>query len=150
MTTSMLKDLLLISNPKVLGLCEYLNKSALLFILPAFYIGIISEFFTNFDFKSVAKRAVIAFLAIRLLVPIHIEAVDTSLKVSSELIKRYSPQNKFLTAYQTAKGDSLETTKKGVWQKLTSIVKMLVDDPIVMIIFLFSYIAFFLLTSSIV
>lgn len=147
MTTSMLKDLLLISNPKVLGLCEYLNKSALLFILPAFYIGIISEFFTNFDFKSVAKRAVIAFLAIRLLVTIHIEAVDTSLKVSSELIKRYSPQNKFLTAYQTAKGDSLETTKKGVWQKLTSIVKMLVDDPIVMIIFLFSYIAFFLLTQ---
>lgn len=147
MTTSMLKDLLLISNPKVLGLCEYLNKSALLFILPAFYIGIISEFFTNFDFKGVAKRAVIAFLAIRLLVPIHIEAVDSSLKISSELIKRYSPQNKFLTAYQTAKGDSLETAKKGVWQKLTSIVKMLVNDPIVMVIFLFSYIAFFLLTQ---
>jgi hypothetical protein len=147
MTTSLLKDLLFISNPKVLGLCDYLNQSALLFILPAFYIGIISEFFTNFDFKSVAKRAVIAFLAIRLLTPIHIEAVDTSLKVSSELIKKYSPQNKFLTAYETAKGDNLEAGKKGVWKKLTSIVKILVDDPIIMIIFLFSYIAFFLLTQ---
>lgn len=151
MTTSLLKDLLFISNPKVMGLSEYLNKTALLFIMPAFFIGIITEFFTNFDFKSVAKRAVIAFLAIKLLTPIHIEAVDTSLKVSSELIKKYSPQNKFLTAYQTAKGDSQDagtaTKKKGVWSKLTSIVKMLVNDPIVMIIFLLSYIAFFLLTQ---
>lgn len=151
MTTSLLKDLLFISNPKVLGLAEYLNKTALLFIMPAFFIGIITEFFTNFDFKSVAKRAVIAFLAIKLLTPIHIEAVDTSLKISSELIKKYSPQNKFLTAYQTAKGDSQDagtgTEKKGVWTKLTSIVKMLVNDPIVMIIFLLSYIAFFLLTQ---
>jgi hypothetical protein len=151
MTTSLLKDLLFISNPKVLGLSEYLNKTALLFIMPAFFIGIITEFFTNFDFKSVAKRAVIAFLAIKLLTPIHIEAVDTSLKVSSELIKKYSPQNKFLTAYQTAKGDTQDvgaiTEKKGVWSKLTSIVKMLVNDPIVMIIFLLSYIAFFLLTQ---
>ena len=151
MTTSLLKDLLFISNPKVLGLAEYLNKTALLFIMPAFFIGITTEFFTNFDFKSVAKRAVIAFLAIKLLTPIHIEAVDTSLKVSSELIKKYSPQNKFLTAYQTAKGDSQDagtaTEKKGVWSKLTSIVKMLVNDPIVMIIFLLSYIAFFLLTQ---
>jgi len=151
MTTSLLKDLLFISNPKVLGLTEYLNKTALLFIMPAFFIGIISEFFTNFDFKSIAQRAVIAFLAIKLLTPIHVEAVDTSLKVSSELIKRYSPQNKFLTAYQTAKGEGLDsrtdTKKKGVWSKLTSIVKMLVNDPIVMIIFLLSYIAFFLLTQ---
>ena len=39
--TSMLKDLLLITNPKVLGLSEYLNQAALLFVLPAFYIGMI-------------------------------------------------------------------------------------------------------------
>jgi hypothetical protein len=147
MTTSLLKDLLFISNPKVLGLSEYLNNTAVLFIMPAFFIGIISEFFTNFDFKSVAKRAVIAFLAIRLLTPIHIEAVDTSLKISSELVKKYSPQNKFLTAYQLAKGDAVGAEKKGVWSKLTSIVKMLVNDDIVLIIFLLSYIAFFLLTQ---
>jgi hypothetical protein len=147
MTTSLLRDLLFISNPKVLGLSHYLNQTALMFILPAFYIGLIAEYFNNFDFSGVSKRAVIAFLAIRLLTPLHVEAVDQSLKVSSELLKRYSPQNKFLTAYQQAKGESIETGKKGVWGKLTSIVKMLVDDPIVMIIFLLSYIAFFLLTQ---
>lgn len=149
--SSMLKDLLLITNPKVLGLSNYLNQSALLFLLPAFYIGMIVEYFTNFDFKSVAKRSVIAFLAIKLLVPIHIEAVDTSLKVSSELLGRYSPQNKFLMAYQNAKGEPVSRVdsgvKPGVWSKLTSIVKMVVDDPIVMIIFLLSYVAFFLLTQ---
>ncbi|MGZ3857666.1 MAG: hypothetical protein ACXVKO_15515, partial [Bacteriovorax sp.] len=149
--SSMLKDLLLITNPKVLGLSNYLNESALLFLLPAFYIGMIVEYFTNFDFKSVVKRSVIAFLAIKLLVPIHVEAVDTSLKVSSELISRYSPQNKFLMAYQNAKGESVKggvgAGKTGVWSKLTSIVKMVVDDPIVMIIFLLSYVAFFLLTQ---
>lgn len=147
MTTSLLKDLLFISNPKVLGLSNYLNQTALLFILPAFYIGIISEYFTNFDFTSVSKRAVIAFFAIKLLAPIHIGAVDQSLEVSSQLLKRYSPQNKFLTAYQQAKGEVSSTGKTGVWDKLTSIVKMLVNDPIVMIIFLLSYIAFFLLTQ---
>lgn len=148
--SSMLKDLLLITNPKVLGLSNYLNQSALLFLLPAFYIGMIVEYFTNFDFKSVAKRAVIAFLAIKLLMPIHVEVVDTSLKVSSELISRYSPQNKFLMAYQNAKGESVNGAigvKTGVWSKLTSIVEMVVDDPIVMIIFLLSYVAFFLLTQ---
>lgn len=145
--SSMLKDLLLITNPKVLGLSNYLNQSALLFLLPAFYIGMIVEYFTNFDFKSVAKRSVIAFLAIKLLVPIHVEAVDTSLKISSELISRYSPQNKFLTAYQNAKGESINGVKVGVWGKLTSIVKIVVDDPIIMIIFLTSYVAFFLLTQ---
>ena len=145
--SSMLKDLLLITNPKVLGLSNYLNQSALLFLLPAFYIGMCVEYFTNFDFKSVAKRSVIAFLAIKLLTPIHVGAVDTSLKISSELISRYSPQNKFLTAYQNAKSETIDGEKAGVWSKLTSIVKMVVDDPIVMIIFLLSYVAFFLLTQ---
>jgi len=145
--SSMLKDLLLNTNPNVLGLSNYLNQSALLFLLPAFYIGMIVEYFTNFDFKSVAKRSVIAFLAIKLLVPIHIEAVDTSLKVSSELLGRYSPQNKFVMAYQNARGQSIDGVKIGVWSRLTSIVKMVVDDPIVTIIFLSSYVAFFLLTQ---
>jgi hypothetical protein len=145
--SSMLKDLLLITNPKVLGLSNYLNQSALLFLLPAFYIGMCVEYFTNFDFKSVAKRSAIAFLAIKLLTPIHVGAVDTSLKISSELISRYSPQNKFLTAYQNAKSETIDGEKAGVWSKLTSIVKMVVDDPIVMIIFLLSYVAFFLLTQ---
>ncbi|MDO9181941.1 MAG: hypothetical protein Q7U04_06015 [Bacteriovorax sp.] len=145
--SSMLKDLLLVTNPQVLGLSNYLNQSALLFLLPAFYIGMIVEYFTNFDFKSVAKRSVIAFLAIKLLVPIHIEAVDTSLKVSSELLGRYSPQNKFLMAYQNAKGEIIDGVKPGIWSRLTNIVKMVVTDPIVMIIFLLSYVAFFLLTQ---
>lgn len=146
-TNSLLRDLLFISNPKVLGLSNYLNHVALQFILPAFYIGIIVEYFNNLDFSGVAKRAVVAFFAIKLLTSIHIQAVDQSLEVSSQLLKRYSPQNKFLSAYQQAKGQNIETGKKGVWDKLTSIVKMLVDDPIVMIIFLLSYIAFFLLTQ---
>lgn len=145
--SAMLKDLLLNTNPNVIGLSNYLNQSALLFLLPAFYIGMIVEYFTNFDFKSVAKRSVIAFLAIKLLVPIHIEAVDTSLKVSSELLGRYSPQNKFVMAYQNARGESIDGVKVGVWSRLTSIVKMVVDDPIVTIIFLSSYVAFFLLTQ---
>jgi len=145
--SSLLKDLLLITNPKVLGLSQYLNQSALLFLLPAFYIGMCVEYFTNFDFKSVAKRSIIAFLAIKLLVPIHVEGVDTSLKISSELIGRYSSQNKFLMAYQNAKSETVDGEKTGVWGKLTSIVKMVVDDPIVMIIFLLSYVAFFLLTQ---
>lgn len=147
MNQSMLKDLLLISNPKVLGLCTYLNETALAFILPAFYIGLLAEFIGNFDFQSVAKRAVIAFLAIKLFTPIFVEGVSESLEVSSQLIKKYSPQNKFLTAYQNAKGESIESGKKEVWSKLTRIVKMLVEDPIVMVIFLVSYFAFFLLTQ---
>lgn len=145
--SSLLKSLLLITNPKVLGLSNYLNQAALSFILPAFYIGMITEYFTNFDFKSVAKRAVIAFLVIQLMTPIHVVAVETSLQVSSELVRKYSPQNKFLSAYQNAKGEAVNGESTGVWGKLTSIVKMVVDDPIVMIIFLLSYVAFFLLTQ---
>jgi hypothetical protein len=144
---SLLKSLLFISNPKVLGLSNYLNEAALYFILPAFYIGLISEYFTNFDFKNVAKRAAIAFLVIKLMTPIHVVAVEASLQVSSELVRKYSPQNKFLTAYQNARGVSVKGEASGVWGKLTSIVKVVVGDPIVMIIFLLSYIAFFLLTQ---
>lgn len=144
---SLLKGLLLITNPRVLGLSNYLNQAALAFILPAFYIGMICEYFTNFDFKGVAKRAAIAFIVIQLMTPIHVSAVEMSLQVSSELVKKYSPQNKFLSAYQNARGESIKGESTGVWGKLTSIVKMVVDDPIVMIIFLLSYVAFFLLTQ---
>lgn len=143
MMTPFLKDLLLIQNSNVLELADYLNKSALLFILPCFYIGIIFEYLSNWDFQGVIKRSMIAFLAIKLLTPIHINFVNESLSVSSTLVKKYSPQNKFLSAYHNVKSDK----DTGVWKKLSSIVEMIVSDPIVLIIFLLSYIAFFLLTQ---
>ena len=141
--TPFLKELLLIQNPNVISLAEYLNKTALLFILPCFYIAMICEYLTNWDFKGVVKRSMIAFLAIKLLTPFHVSFINESLSISSQLVKRYSPQNKFLTAYNSVKMDK----KAGVWKKLSSIVEMIVTDPIVLIIFLFSYIAFFLLTQ---
>ncbi len=141
--TPFLKDLLLITNPQVLKLSEYLNQSALLFILPCFYIAMIGEYFSGWNFKEVVKRSVIAFMAIKILTPLHVTFVDQSLRVSSELVKTYSPYNKFLTAYKNTHTDK----SAGVWKKLSSIVEMIVTDPIVLIIFLLSYIAFFLLTQ---
>lgn len=143
--TNLLKNLLLISNPKVLGLSEYLSHAALLFIMPAFYIGMIAEYFTNFDFKSVAKRAIVAFLAIKLFLPIHVEAVDLSLSASSKLLGQYSSHNKFLTAYQNA--SKVSNSNGGVWERLRSIVSIITNDPIVVFIFLLSYTSFFLLTQ---
>lgn len=141
--TSIMRDLLLIANPKVLNLAEYLNRSALLFILPCFYIAMAWEYFNNWDFQGIIKRSMIAFLAIKLLTPLHIVSVDISLELSSALVTKYSPQNKFLTAYRKAKSDK----NVGVWKKLSTIVEIIIDDPIVLIIFLLSYIAFFLLTQ---
>lgn len=141
--TPFLKELLLITNPNVLALADYLNRTALLFILPCFYLAMVCEYLSNWNFKDVVKRSFIAFLAIKLLTPLHVSFVNESLTISSQLVKRYSPQNKFLTAYKTTKMDK----KAGVWKKLSSIVEMIVTDPIVLIIFLLSYIAFFLLTQ---
>jgi type IV secretory pathway TrbL component len=141
--TPFLKELLLITNPNVLALADYLNRTALLFILPCFYMAMVCEYLTNWNFKDVIKRSFIAFLAIKLLTPLHVNFVNESLTISSQLVKRYSPQNKFLTAYNTTKMDK----KAGVWKRLSSIVEMIVSDPIVLIIFLLSYIAFFLLTQ---
>jgi hypothetical protein len=141
--TPFLKELLLIHNPNVLSLAEYLNSTALLFILPCFYLSMVCEYLTNWDFKGVVKRSMIAFLAIKLLAPLHVNFVNESLSISSQLVKKYSPHNKFLTAYNNVKMDK----KAGVWKKLSSIVEMIVTDPIVLIIFLLSYIAFFLLTQ---
>ncbi len=138
-----LKELLLITNPNVLALADYLNRTALLFILPCFYLAMVCEYLTNWNFKDVVKRSFIAFLAIKLLTPLHVSFVNESLMISSQLVKQYSPQNKFLSAYNKTKMDK----KVGVWEKLSSIVEMIVTDPIVLIIFLFSYIAFFLLTQ---
>lgn len=141
--TPFLKELLLIQNPNVISLAEYLNRTALLFVLPCFYMAMACEYLTNWDFKGVVKRSMIAFLAIKLLAPIHVNFVNESLAISSQLVKKYSPKNTFLTAYNGVKIDK----KVGVWKKLSSIVEMIVTDPIVLIIFLLSYIAFFLLTQ---
>lgn len=141
----LLKNLLLTENPRIIGLSEYLNQVALLFIVPAFYVGMIIEYFTNFDFQGVAKRAFIAFLAIKLLMPIHIQMVDQSLSVSSTLLSKYSSGNKFLTAYQNA--SVVTDSSKGIWDRLKGIVAIVTDDSIVVSIFLFSYGAFFLLTQ---
>lgn len=138
-----LKELLLIQNSNVISLAEYLNRTALMFILPCFYIAMICEYLTNWDFKGVVKRSMIAFLAIKLLAPLHVSFVNQSLSISSQLVKKYSPRNKFLTAYNNVKMDK----KAGMWKKLSSIVEMIVSDPIVLIIFLLSYISFFLLTQ---
>lgn len=143
--TNLLKNLLLVTNPRVMGLSEYLAQSALLFVLPAFYIGMIVEYFTNFDFKSVAKRSLVAFLAIKLFLPIYTGAVDVSLQASSRLLSKYSSQNKFLSAYQSA---AVATNgKAGVWERLKNIVSIIMNDPIVVFIFIMSYTAFFLLTQ---
>ncbi|QDK42714.1 hypothetical protein DOM21_14895 [Bacteriovorax stolpii] len=143
--TNLLKNLLLVSNPKVMGLSEYLSQVALMFVLPAFYIGMIVEYFTSFDFKSVAKRALIAFLAIKLFLPVYTGAVDVSLKTSSELLSKYSSHNKFLSAYQSA---SVATNSNaGIWDRLKSIVSIIMNDPIVVFIFIMSYTSFFLLTQ---
>ncbi len=141
--TPFLKELLLITNPNVLNLAEYLNKSSLLYVLPCFYLAMAFEFFGSWNFKDVIKRSMIAVIAIKLLTPIHVQCVEQSLEVSSQLVQRYSPRNKFLTAYKTTKMDK----KAGVWSKLSSIVEIIVEDPIVLIIFLLSYISFFLLTQ---
>lgn len=143
--SNLLKNLLLNSNPKIMGLSEYLAQSSLFFVLPAFYIGMIVEYFTNFDFKSVAKRTLIAFLAIKLFFPIYTGAVDVSLKTSSEILSKYSSQNKFLSAYQNAAVAS--NSKAGVWDRLKSIVSIIMNDPIVVFIFITSYTSFFLLTQ---
>lgn len=143
--SNLLKNLLLNSNPKIMGLSEYLAHSSLLFVLPAFYIGMILEYFSNFDFKSVAKRTLIAFLAIKLFLPIYTGSVDVSLKVSSEILSKYSSQNKFLSAYQNAAVAS--NSKAGVWERLKSIVSIIMNDPIVVFIFITSYTSFFLLTQ---
>lgn len=118
--SNLLKNLLLNSNPKIMGLSEYLAQSSLFFVLPAFYIAMIVEYFTNFDFKSVAKRTLIAFLAIKLFLPIYTGAVDVSLKTSSEILSKYSSQNKFLSAYQNVA--VVSNSKAGVWERLKSIV----------------------------
>lgn len=143
--SNLLKNLLLNSNPKIMGLSEYLAQSSLLFVLPAFYIGMIVEYFTNFDFKSVAKRTLIAFLAIKLFLPIYTGAVDVSLKTSSEILSKYSSQNKFLSAYQNA--EIATNSKAGVWDRLKSIVSIIMNDSIVVFIFITSYTSFFLLTQ---
>lgn len=144
-STNLLKELLLVTNPRVMGLSEYLSQASLMFVLPFFYIGMILEYFTNFDFKSVAKRTLIAFLAIKLFLPVYTGAVDVSLKTSSELLSKYSSQNKFLSAYQSA---SVSTNSKaGVWEKLKNIVSIIMNDPIVVFIFIMSYTSFFLLTQ---
>lgn len=141
--TPFLKELLLIQNSNVISLAEYLNRTSMLYVLPCFYMAMICEYLTNWDFKGVVKRSMIAVLAIKLLAPLHVSFVNESLAISSQLVKRYSPQNKFLTAYNSVKMDK----KVGVWHKLSNIVEMIVTDPIVLIIFLLSYIAFFLLTQ---
>ena len=141
--TPILRDLLLSENPNVLNLASYLNRCAMLFVLPAFYIGILVEYFSTWDFKGVIQRTIIAVIAIQLLAPMHMSIAKEGITVASDLIIKYSPHNRFLSAFDTFKTDK----KNKGWAIFTKIVEMITVDSLSLVIFILSYIAFFLLTQ---
>ncbi len=98
-----MEEILLINEPSIEKLFTELKSISRLLIFPAFGIALIKEYLSNFDFIGVLKALIISVLFLSYFPKFHQEAVKMSLKTSTELLNKISPNNKFFGVAKSEK-----------------------------------------------
>ena len=152
MSENILKNLLFLPNPGIANLAIHFQGLGMKFLSVFFLLGIILEFFTSWDFKSVLARTFAAALIISVFPAFITRGVETSFIISNTLIKRFSPNNPlvngFKNSYQTVK--KLKDIKKAaasfkLWKALGIFAKTITTDTLATIAWLFIFLCFLLL-----
>lgn len=137
---SPLHDMLLIDEPTILIVKDAMTKIANWFVLPAFVIALIWEYFNDFKFGEVVKKLILVLVFMGAFYPIHKEGVELSLKSSGELLREISPNNLFLRKWTEVKVKTSEDKMSNAtgWGKIERILVPNFNDLLGTFFFLLS------------
>lgn len=108
--------MLLIEEPSVFILYKEMTDIATLLIGPLFLVGLILEYFSNYEFIEVVKKLFLITLFIGSFYHIHTKAVELSLTSASETLQRVSPDNIFQRRW-TESRTSTKTDSSWGWAR---------------------------------
>jgi hypothetical protein len=145
MNKTIITDLLFIQNDYIGSVAEDLNRTALQFIPICIYLGVIGEYFSNWDFKSVGSRALQAMVCMLVLFPLVKPSVLESFKYSDSLIQERNHKNVFVQNYlRESKRVNMTVGKTWdwkIWEKVTNVKDTIFSN----VLFGIGYLIFMLL-----
>lgn len=112
MKQDFLRNMLLIEEPSVFILYKEMTDIALLLLFPLFLVGLITEYFTDFQFADIIKKLFFVSLFISFFYQFHTKAVEVSLTSASETLTRISPNNIFQKRWTEGR---IKTETKTSW-----------------------------------
>lgn len=137
-----LKDMLLVSSSESVLLAKEMSILALYFIMPAFLIALVIEYFNDWDFLGIIKKLILILLFLGFYPPIHQRAVDLSLNSAGQILKKISPKNLFIKKWLDTK---VQTKEKADWNFLDKFAIPNLNDILGTSLFVFSKIFLWLL-----
>jgi len=116
-----MEEILLIKEPSIEKLFNELRNIARLALLPAFAVGLLKEYATDFNFIAVFKALIISVLFLSYFPKIHTDATKASLSIATDVLNKISPNNKFFGVVKDEKENkSLFETLLGGFEDLVA------------------------------
>ena len=113
MSTGVIRSMLLLDEPNILGLRLGIENYSKVFLSVAFIGALVWEFVTDMKFLGVVKNLVLALIFMSFFYEFHTKAVDLSLNASEELLREVSPRNIFLRKWNEVKVKTAAQSNSG-------------------------------------
>jgi hypothetical protein len=133
-----IREMLLIEEPSIFRLYKELSSIFTLFIGPLFLLGLVVEFFGNFDFLGVIKKLVIVSLVITSFYGLHKKSVEIAFDVANKTLKKVSPQNLFAKRWNRVSLSKKKVVSKNAWEYVKNFAIPNMNDLVASSFFVFS------------
>jgi hypothetical protein len=118
MSTGVIKSMLLLEEPNILGLRIGIENYSKAFLTVVFIGALIWQFVTDMKFIGVVKNLVLALVFIGCFYEFHTKAVDLSFKASEDLLREVSPRNIFLKRWNEVKVKTTDSSNSSFIEKI--------------------------------
>lgn len=148
MESNVIADLLFIQNPQAIRVSHYILECSQKFLGVFFLLGTILEFAADWNFAGVLKRLIFASILLVSFESMLIKGVNLSFEISGTLLKRFSPNNNLVKAFQKAKSESLKENgakSQAIFGYLRAIPNLLIDSATSITLYILKFLSFLLL-----
>jgi hypothetical protein len=147
MENNVIADLLFIQNQEAIRVSHYILQICQKFLGVFFLAGTILEFFADWNFSGVLKRLLFASILLVSFESMLIKGVGLSFEISGTLLKRFSPNNNLVKAFQKAKTQHQKenTTPSKIFGYLRAIPNLLIDSATSITLYILKFLSFLLL-----
>lgn len=147
-------ELLFMDSPGIVVVATNIANVSKLYVGVFFLIGVIYEFFKGNRYSDLVIRTIFASFLFAVFNPFLIKSVETSFIYSEQIFRSSAKDNRLLIGMKQAGALAEREIKKigngnkgkiTLWQKLSIMAKVIVNDPISIVIWILIYIAFLFL-----
>lgn len=146
MDKSLFYELLLIENSQLKPITDQFYQISKSFMGVFFLIGVLYEFFTQNRYYPLVLRTILAGIILASQGTFLTTSIEKSFYYSEKVLLSKAKTNRLLIGLKRAtRLAQREKGPIGPWQKLAIMAKVIINDPISIILWIFIYLAFFLL-----